>query len=348
MRRSPTCGCPPRQWDALQIPVSVAFFFVNSTLDRVSAFYPSPAGATESLLPLDTWDELTAAHAELATLEPDVEAFLVRVSTGRRTEGECYLVPIDACYELVGQLRTLWRGFDGGQEAHDAHRRVLRRCAGEGAMSDLGFEVLDARAERIRRGADDHVPPAHHRAAAARRCMRSRLRCQIRIEPHRAATTRDEEVRLVELFGEPRQWGDSLKPVPVDARRHDDHRVRRARPRSTCRSRARTTSRSRAPSTSTRSTTARSRSCCCSPARRSSRGDAGLSVAPVAWHEEASYRLPVRVWRDMMDLYFPNSGWLRVGRETLDALSRFKAARALPTWDHVVEQLLKEAGEEGT
>jgi hypothetical protein len=48
-----------------------------------------------------------------------------------------------------------------------------------------------------------------------------------------------------------------------------------------------------------------------------------------------------------MDRYFPNSGWLRVSRETLDALSRFKAARALPTWDDAVEQLLKEAGEEG-
>ena len=62
------------QWDALQIPVSVAFFFLNSTLDQVAAFYPSPAGATESLLPLDAWDEIVAANPELATLRPDVEA----------------------------------------------------------------------------------------------------------------------------------------------------------------------------------------------------------------------------------------------------------------------------------
>jgi hypothetical protein len=109
----------PVQWDALQIPVSVAFFFVNSSLDRVAAFYPSPAGATESLLSLDTWDDVVAANPQLATLTPDVEAFLVR--TGReKAAPECYLVPIDACYELVGQLRRLWRGFDGGREAHDA------------------------------------------------------------------------------------------------------------------------------------------------------------------------------------------------------------------------------------
>jgi hypothetical protein len=75
-------------------------------------------------------------------------------------------------------------------------------------------------------------------------------------------------------------------------------------------------------------------------------GGAGLSVAPVAWHEEATYRLPVQVWRDIMDLYFPNAGWLRVSRETLDALNRFKSARALPTWDLAFERLLKEAGEE--
>ena len=107
------------QWDSLQIPVSVAFFFLNSTLERVAAFYPGPAGATESLLPLGTWDEVVDANPALATLAPDVEAFLVRAD--RESGGaECFLVPIDACYELVGHLRRLWKGFDGGREAHDA------------------------------------------------------------------------------------------------------------------------------------------------------------------------------------------------------------------------------------
>ena len=49
----------------------------------------------------------------------------------------------------------------------------------------------------------------------------------------------------------------------------------------------------------------------------------------MAWHEEASFRLPVAVWREMMDLYFPNSGWLLLSRDTLDALTRYKAERAL-------------------
>jgi hypothetical protein len=52
------------------------------------------------------------------------------------------------------------------------------------------------------------------------------------------------------------------------------------------------------------------------------------------------------VWRDTMDLYFPNAGWVKVSRETLDALTQYKAARALKSWDHTFELLLKEAGEE--
>src|ERR1700683_5816048 len=51
----------PSQWDSLQIPVSVAFFFLHSELQRIAAFYPGPAGATESELPLDPWTDLVAA-----------------------------------------------------------------------------------------------------------------------------------------------------------------------------------------------------------------------------------------------------------------------------------------------
>ena len=109
----------PAQWDSLQIPVSVAFFFLNSELERIAAFYPGPAGATESELPLDTWTDLFAANPQLATMQPDVEAFLVRAASDRgERDAECYIVPIDACYELVGHLRMLWRGFDGGTEAN--------------------------------------------------------------------------------------------------------------------------------------------------------------------------------------------------------------------------------------
>jgi hypothetical protein len=109
-------GISAAQWDALQVPVGMAFFFRNSTLGKVVAFYPGPAGATESLLPLDAWQALRDAHPVLDTLEPDVEALL---AYGRRGEPmECFLVPIDACYELTGEVRRTWKGFDGGEQAH--------------------------------------------------------------------------------------------------------------------------------------------------------------------------------------------------------------------------------------
>jgi hypothetical protein len=102
------------QWDGLQIPVNMAFFFFNSALGQTAAFYPSPAGATESLLPLAMWEELTRSSPLVAALEPDVEALLVR----KRAHGfECYVVPIDACYELVGVIRKRWKGFEGGEDA---------------------------------------------------------------------------------------------------------------------------------------------------------------------------------------------------------------------------------------
>ncbi|MEV6162436.1 DUF5947 family protein [Streptomyces sp. NPDC052052] len=107
-------GIDDTAWELLRIPVGVAFFFRNATLDRLVALYPSPAGATESELDPSTWQTVLDGSRLAGELEPDVEALLLR-----RTEGriECYLVPIDICYELVGRMRLLWQGFDGGAEA---------------------------------------------------------------------------------------------------------------------------------------------------------------------------------------------------------------------------------------
>jgi hypothetical protein len=105
------------EWEGLQIPVGMAFFFFSSTTNEVHGFYPGPAGATESLLPLDFWDRLKETNPVFETMESDVEAVLIRVQGG--AEPVCFIVPIDACYELVGYLRMLWKGFDGGSEARE-------------------------------------------------------------------------------------------------------------------------------------------------------------------------------------------------------------------------------------
>ena len=93
----------------------MAFFLRNSTReDAVVACYPSPAGATESELDLSEFTDGVGAGRLGAVLEPDVEALLVRHDAER---SECLLVPVDACYRLVGLVRRHWRGFDGGAEA---------------------------------------------------------------------------------------------------------------------------------------------------------------------------------------------------------------------------------------
>jgi Family of unknown function (DUF5947) len=118
-----------RQYDELEIPVGLAFLFFNSVLGRVVAFYPGPAGATESELPLDAWNRIVETNPELGQLRPDVEALLIRGEDRSGNELTCYLVPIDTCYELVGRLRLLWRGFDGGTEVRQAIDDFFRRVA---------------------------------------------------------------------------------------------------------------------------------------------------------------------------------------------------------------------------
>jgi hypothetical protein len=116
----PARPLPDEDWNELQIPVAMAFFFYNSSLDRIVAGYPSPGGVTECELDLEAWDRLTGTHPLLKALTPDVEALFVN-----RADKEMFLIPIDECYALVGVLRLRWQGFDGGAEARAAIQEFL-------------------------------------------------------------------------------------------------------------------------------------------------------------------------------------------------------------------------------
>jgi hypothetical protein len=106
------------QWDGLMMPINMAFFFKSTPQGRVVALYPSPAGATESLLAFDTWDEIVHENPALEGMEADVEALLVnRIGHARGfTAPEYYVVPIDQCFKLVGLIRSRWQGLSGGTE----------------------------------------------------------------------------------------------------------------------------------------------------------------------------------------------------------------------------------------
>lgn len=71
-----------------------------------------------------------------------------------------------------------------------------------------------------------------------------------------------------------------------------------------------------------------------------------LQVGQVSWSKEASYRLPVTLWQEMMEHYYPNTAWIRLHKDVFDQLYQYKTALGLPTWDEVVVRLLQESGEE--
>ncbi len=169
------------------------------------------------------------------------------------------------------------------------------------------------------------------------------LRCQIRIEPHRRRYSAAEAARLHDLFGDPSRWADTVKPIQL------------------------ATVATMVPAFSALTEIGLAVPCTYDLEVASARYLQGLddgtipllflfsgtvfiaqgdrfSVELIPWSCEASFRMPVSVWRDMVDAHFPGSAWLRCTRETLDALSAFKAERALPTWDATLAALLGAAG----
>lgn len=113
VRRLADFSISDEQWDGLMIPISIAFFTRHSVDGKMAAYYPSPAGATESLLDLGTWSEIAGG----VVLADDVEALVVN---RLRPPHESYVLPIDQCYRLVGLIRMKWRGLSGGADVWTA------------------------------------------------------------------------------------------------------------------------------------------------------------------------------------------------------------------------------------
>jgi hypothetical protein len=73
--------------------------------------------------------------------------------------------------------------------------------------------------------------------------------------------------------------------------------------------------------------------------------DGGLQVCPISWDKEAKYRVPVKLWKEMMDEYYPNSAWLALHRDTFEKLYQFKVREGIPTWEEALERALAAANE---
>jgi hypothetical protein len=118
VRSLPDFNLTDSEWNGLMVPINMVFFFRSSLENRVVALYPSPAGATESLLSLESWNDIVARNPILNEMESDVEGLLVnRLGYSRGySAAEYYLLPIDECYKLVGLIRMHWKGLSGGSE----------------------------------------------------------------------------------------------------------------------------------------------------------------------------------------------------------------------------------------
>jgi hypothetical protein len=211
-------------------------------------------------------------------------------------------------------------------------------------MTELKFSITDARPEPYAAGPtmlfrlrlDEMSGEPVHAIV---------LRCQIQIEPRQRRYNSNEEPKLFEIFAEPARWGDTLLPLlwahvsaTVPAFRSSteidlpvacsyDFEVAAAKYFDAL-------EQGEIPLLFLFSGTV------------FTRGTTGFSVEPISWTSEAPYRLPVQLWREAMDRYFPGTAWLRLRRESFDALYRYRCSRALPSWDAAIDTLLSEIAAE--
>ena len=213
-------------------------------------------------------------------------------------------------------------------------------------MAELAFDCIGARVDRYA------VVPSlslilRISETSGQKVEAIALRCQIRIEPARRRYSAVEAERLNDLFGDTERWADTLKPMQFStvatmvpgfsgAIEVDlpipftyDLEVGSARYFDSLEA-------GEIPLLLLFSGTVFTLT------------DGRMQVQQVPWSKEAAYRLPVSVWREAIDAHFPNSAWIKMSRQTLEDLQRFKSAHALPTWDRTLEALLARAGTDNT
>ena len=210
-------------------------------------------------------------------------------------------------------------------------------------MTELEFSVLDVVVEKYA-AAPTLLFKMRLGESTGEQVHTIALRCQVRIEPQRRTYSAEEKELLSELFGAPERWGDTLKPFLWT---HTSTMVKGFTGSIDF----------DLPVTCTYDLEVATGKYFHGLADGEipvlllfsgtvfARGATGFAVEQVPWHHEAQVRVPVTLWRELMDHYFPGQGWIRLERETIDALIRYKAAHALTTWEQVFQLLLSESPE---
>ncbi len=209
-------------------------------------------------------------------------------------------------------------------------------------MPDLDFALVDAEVLSFA-ASPTMLFKLHIRNAPADEQVHSiMLRTQIRIEATRRHYDAEAEARLLELFGEPYRWGETLRSllwthVNVIVPRFSESIV------------------AELPVVCTYDFEVAAAKYfyaledgevpllfLFSGTVFYADGEGRLQITQLPWEKEAAFRLPIRIWKEMMDRYFPNSAWLRVRKDVFDRLYSYKGRQALPTWDATLDRLLRE------
>ncbi len=207
-------------------------------------------------------------------------------------------------------------------------------------MPDLNFVVEGAESDRFAVSPVLNFRLRIDNANAGQSIQAIALRCQIRIEPTRRNYRREEQQRLGDIFGQPERWAQTVHSLLWT---HTNIVVPSFS--------GSTEVELPAPCTfdfnvaSTKYFHALENGVVpllllFSGTVFYSAGDAPLQVDQISWSKEAAFDLPVGVWKQMMDEYYPNTAWLCLNREVFDRLHQYKIDRGLPTWEQTLESML--------
>jgi hypothetical protein len=172
------------------------------------------------------------------------------------------------------------------------------------------------------------------------------LRCQIRIEPVRRKYEPAEKEKLSDLFGEPSRWGQTLRTMLWT---NTTLMVPEFRGKTTIQFPVPCTYDFNIATTKFFHALEDGQVPLCflfSGTIFYAAGGESFQVMQIPWEKEASFRLPVPVWKQMMEMYYPNSAWLCLRKDAFNALNDFKMRRGLPTWEAAIEKLLAESDEQ--
>ncbi len=213
-------------------------------------------------------------------------------------------------------------------------------------MPDLTFEIVGAEAPTFAAVPTLIFKLGIQNTNEQERIHSIALRCQVQINVTRRHYSPEAQARLLEVFGEPKRWGETLRPLlwthvsTVVPQFSGSTVVDLAIPCTYDFEVVGTkyfnaVEDGEIPLTFLFSGTI------------FYEGKAGnLQVGQISWSKEAVYRLPVALWQEMIERYYPNTAWLRLHKDIFDQLYQYKATHGLPTWDEVIVRLLQASGEE--